>query len=74
MVVVGWARTLTFYPFLAIKVLFLLLLAFGARAFLTLGLVLGLAGCGWVCCGWGCCGCVWGWGLGFGPSFPSNSK
>ena len=41
----SWFRTLTLYPLLAITVLFLLSLAFGARAFLTLGLVLGWTGC-----------------------------
>ena len=70
----GWARTLTLYPLLAIMVLFLLsgTFALGPGAFLTMGLVLGWAGHGWVCCGWDCCGLVWGLGLGFGPSFPSN--
>ena len=70
----GWARTLTMYPLLVITVLFLLSLGFGAGAFQTMGLVLGWVGHGWVCCGWDCCGWVWGWGLGFGPSFLSNSK
>ena len=32
----GWSRTLTLYPLLAITVLFLLSLAFGVGAFLTL--------------------------------------
>ena len=67
----GWARTLTLYPLLAIMVLLLLSGTFvsGNGAFLTMGLVLGWAGHGWVCCGW-----VWDWGLDFGPSFLSNSK
>ena len=74
----GWARTLTLYPLLAITVLFLLswTSVSGPGAFLTMGLVLGWAGHGhgWVCCGQVCCTWVWGWGLGFRPSFPSNSK
>ena len=72
----GWVRTLTLYPLLAIMVLFLLSGTFvlDPVAFLTMGLVLGLAGHSRVCCGWVCCSWVWGWGLGFGPSFPSNSK
>ena len=37
----GWFRTLTLYPLLALTVLFLLSLVFGVGAFLTLGLVLG---------------------------------
>ena len=71
----GWARTLTLYPLLAITVLFLLSGTFvlGLGVFLTMGLVLGWAGHSWVCCGWVCGDWVWGWGLGFGPSFPSNS-
>ena len=60
---VGWVSTLTLYLLLVIMVLFLSF-ALGPRAFLTMGLVIGWAGHGW----------VWGWGLGFGPSFPSNSK
>ena len=40
----GWFRTLTLYHLLAVTVLFLLLLAFGVGAFLTLGLVLGCTG------------------------------
>ena len=40
----GWFRTLTLYPLLAITVLFLFLLAFGVGAFLILGLVLGWTG------------------------------
>ena len=75
-VVVGtvWARTLSLYPILVIMVFFLLSLALGPGAFLIMGLVLGWVGHGWVCCSWVCCGWVWGWGLGLGPSFPSNSK
>ena len=77
-VVVGtaWARTLTLYPLLAITVFFLLsgMSVLGPGAFLTMGLVLGRAGHGWVCCGQVCGNWVWGWGLCFGPSFPSNSK
>ena len=70
----GWFRTLTLHPLLAITVLFLLSLAFGVGAFLTLGLVLGWTGHDCVCCGWFCVDWVWDWGLGFGPSLPSNSR
>ena len=72
----GWESTLTVYPLLAIMVLFLLSGTFvlGPGAFLTMGLVLGWVGHDWICCGWVCGDWVWGWGLGFGPSFPSNSK
>ena len=66
---IGWASTLTLYLVLLSMVLFLLSLAFGPGAFLIMGLVLGWVGHCWVCCGQ-----VWGWGLGLGPSFPSNSK
>ena len=65
----GLVSTLTLYFLLASMVFFLLSLALGPGTFLIIGLVLGWVGCGWVCCGW-----VWGWGLGLGPSFPSNSK
>ena len=83
---VGWVTTLTLYLLLVIMVLFLLsgTFALGPGAFQTLGLVLGWAGHGWDCCRCSCCSgvchrhssCdwVWGWGLGFRPSFPSNSK
>ena len=70
----GWFRTPTLYPLLAITVLFLLSLAFGVGTFLTLGLVLGWTGHGCVCCGWFYVDWVWDWGLGFGPSLPSNSR
>ena len=72
----GWARTLTLYPLLAITALFLLsgMFAKGCGALLTMVLVLGWAGHSWVCCGWVCCSWIWGWGLNFGPSFPSNCK
>ena len=66
---VGLVSTLTLYLLLVMMVLFLLSLALGPGAFLTMGLVLGWAGHGWVCCGW-----VWVWGMGFGPSFPYNFK
>ena len=68
----GWAKTLTLYPLLAIMVLYALSLALGPGAFLAIGLeVWGwtlVLGCGWVGHGWV------HWGLGLGPSLPSNSK
>ena len=70
----GWFRTLTLYPILAITVLFLLSLAFGVGSFLTLELVPGWIGHDCVCCGWFCADWVWDWDLGFGPSLPSNSR
>ena len=70
----GWFRTLTLYSSLAITVLFLLSLAFGVGALLTLGLVLHWTGCDCVCCGWFCVDWVGDRGLGFGPSLPSNSR
>ena len=55
------ARTLTLYTFLAITVLFLLsgIFVLGPEAFLTMGLVLGWTGHGWVCCGWDYGDWVW---------------
>ena len=49
----GWARTLTLYPLLSIIVLFLLsgMFVLGPGVFLTMGLVLGWVGHGWICCG-----------------------
>ena len=54
---VGWVSTLTLYLLLAIMVFLLLSVTsvLGPGDFLTLGLVLGWAGCGWFCCCW-----VWG--------------
>ena len=69
LVLTGWTSTLTLYFLLASTVLFLLSFALGPGAFLIMGLVLDWVGHGWVGCGQ-----VWGWGLGLGPSFPSNSK
>ena len=73
---VGWVSILTLYLLLAL--IFLLLLSgtfvLGPGDFLTLGLVLGWAGLSWFGCIQVCCGWVWGWGLDFGPSFPSNSR
>ena len=78
---VGWVSTFTLYLLLAIMVLLLLSGTFvvGPGDFLTKGLVLGWADHGWVCCeqvccDWDCCGWVWGWGLDFRLSLPSNFK
>ena len=65
----GWASILTLYFLLVSMIFFLLSLALGPGAFLIKGLVLGWVGLSLVCCG-----CVWGWDLVLGPSFPSNSK
>ena len=59
---VGWVSTLTLYLLLAIIIFLHLLLMLGARDFLTLGLVLGLASLCCFCCTWTCCswiGCGW---------------
>ena len=48
----GWASPITLYLLLVSTVFFLLSLTLGPGAFLIMGLVLGLAGCDWVCCGW----------------------
>ena len=47
---IGWVKTHTLYPLLAIMILFLLSFALGPQAFLMMGLVLGWAGHGWNCC------------------------
>ena len=70
----GWFRTLALYPLLAITLLFLLALAFGVGAFLTLGLELGWTGHDCVCCGQFCVDWVWDRGMGFGPRLPSISR
>ena len=50
---VGWVSTLTLYLLLVIMVLFFLSGTFALlpEAFVTMGLVCGWAGYGWVCCG-----------------------